>query len=142
MDQKLPVYKVQAYLPVSAGTEGGLFFGTTFLQAGKVGNEYFMTQGHFHKQSNRAEYYWCIKGEGVLVLMDKERNCRAENMNEGTLHYIPADTAHRVANTGDSELVFNACWPADAGYDYEEILKNGFSARLFAVDQKPVLTKT
>ena len=29
--------------------------------------------------------------------------------------------AHRVANTGNSVLSFAACWPSDAGHNYEEI---------------------
>jgi glucose-6-phosphate isomerase len=139
MAQDKIVYRVQALLPVEQGTEGGLFFGTTWIEPGIVGEEYFMTQGHFHKLSNRAEYYWGIKGEGAVILMDRNRNCRAELMHPGSLHYIPAHTAHRVANTGNTQLVFSACWPADAGYDYDEIIQHGFSARLFNKNEKPEL---
>ena len=139
MDQNKIVYRVQAFLPVEQGTEGGLYFGTTWIEPGAVNEEYFMTQGHFHKLSNRSEYYWGIKGEGVLILMDRDRNTRAEFIYPGSLHYIPAHTAHRVANTGDSQLVFSACWPSDAGYDYDEIIKNGFSSRLLNKNGKPQL---
>ena len=55
MDQSKVVYKVQALLPISQGTEGGLFFGTTWIEPGTVNEEYFMTHGHFHQVSNRAE---------------------------------------------------------------------------------------
>src|SRR6185503_21217887 len=48
------VYEVEALLPVAAGTEGGLFFGTTSIKAGRVKDEYFMTQGHFHQNSDRG----------------------------------------------------------------------------------------
>ena len=34
--------------------------------------------------------------------------------------------AHRVANIGYSVLSFAACWPSDAGHDYQVILENGF----------------
>ena len=139
MDQNIIVYHVQAFLPVEQETEGGLFFGTTWIEPGTVNEEYFMTQGHFHKLSNRAEYYWGIKGEGALILMNRERICRAEFMHPGSLHYIPAHTAHRVANTGDTQLVFSACWPADAGYDYEGIIKEGFSCRLLNKNGEPQL---
>jgi glucose-6-phosphate isomerase len=139
MDQNKIVYHVQAFLPVKQGTEGGLFFGTTWIEPGTVHEEYFMTQGHFHKLSNRAEYYWGIQGEGALILMNRDRSSRAELMHPGSLHYIPAHTAHRVANTGSIQLVFSACWPSDAGYDYEEIIKNGFSCRLFNKNGKPQL---
>ncbi len=133
------VYEVQAYLPVDEGTLGGLFFGITKIHPGKVGNEYFMTRGHFHEISDRAEYYWGIKGQGALILMDRNRKITAEIMQEGSLHYIPAHTAHRVANTGNNTLSFGACWPADAGHNYKEIAANGFSGRLLDIDGLPQL---
>ena len=139
MDQSQQVYRVQAYLPVPDGTTAGLFFGTTWIQPGTVGGEYFMTHGHFHQLADRGEYYWGLKGKGVLILMDEQRNGRAEQMYPGSLHYIPAYTAHRVANTGDEELVFSACWPSDAGHNYDEIKKNGFSKRLFNRNGVPTL---
>ncbi len=133
------LYEVDAYFPVSEGTQGGLFFGITRINPGKIGDEYIFTKGHFHAKSDRGEYYWGIEGEGMLLLMDRKRNCRAEIIKPGSLHYIPAHTAHRVANTGKTVLSFGATWPSDAGHDYEEIFKNGFSARLIEVDGKPNL---
>lgn len=131
MPQDRTIYEVQAYLPVAENTEGGLFFGRTIIHPGKVGDEYFMTKGHFHQKSDREEYYWCLRGEGMLILMDRQRRAWAERMSPGSLHYIPGHTAHRTANTSAAEpLIFGACWPADAGHDYEEIRTNGFSARL------------
>lgn len=139
MDGTTIVYIVQVHAPVEKNTEGGLFFGTTYLMPGKVGNEYFLTQGHFHKIINRSEYYWGIEGDGVLLLMNRNREIKTEKMNRGSLHYIPADTAHRVINYGSTVLSFGACWPADAGYDYDEIKQNGFSARLKDINGKPFL---
>lgn len=133
------VYEVDLWQPVPQGTPGGLFFGTTRIQPGKVGNEYFMTRGHFHAQADRCEFYWGIKGEGTLILMDRNRKVRVEKMQPGSLHYIPADTAHRVANTGTSVLSFGACWPSDAGYDYQQIQRNGFSGRVIDADGCPQL---
>lgn len=135
----LELYRVQAYMPVPAATEGGLFWGTTVLQPGKVGDEYFMTRGHFHRVRNRAEYYLTFHGEGALLLMEEGGATRYEPMLPGSVHYIPGATAHRVANTGDVPLVFAACWPSDAGYDYETIEREGFSARLLERNGKPVL---
>ncbi len=139
MEQNKIVYEVQAHLPVDEGTPAGLFFGTTTIYPGKVGNEYFMTKGHFHKKSDRAEYYWGIEGKGMLILMDKERNTWAEKMFKGSLHFIPGDVAHRTVNTGTTKFIMGACWPSDAGHNYEEIIKNGFSARLIEKDGKPIL---
>lgn len=139
MDGSQPAYEVDSWLPVQSGTEGGLFFGLTHLYPGRVGDEYFMTKGHFHAIENRAEYYWGIEGEGILLLMDKERNTRAEYMVPGSLHYIPGATAHRVVNTGNCILKFGACWPSDAGYNYDSITREGFSKRVKQVNGKPLL---
>jgi len=134
------VYQVQSWQPVAEGTAGGLFFGTSTILAGKVGQEYFMTKGHFHAQSDCAEFYWGVQGKGVLILMDRDRNTWGEEVYPGSLHYIGKDIAHRLANTGDQNLVVGACWPSDAGHDYEEIARNGFSARLVEIDGQPVFT--
>jgi glucose-6-phosphate isomerase len=139
MDQDTLVYNVQAHLPVKEGTPGGLYFGTTIIQPGVVGDEYFMTRGHFHATSDRAEYYWGVQGSGMLILMDSDRNTWAEPMFPGSLHYINSHVAHRVANTGNTTLIFGACWPSDAGHNYAEININGFSARLIQANGKPIL---
>lgn len=133
------VYEVESYLPVPQETTGGLFFGITFIHPGKVGNEYFMTKGHFHKILDRAEFYWCIEGEGMLILMDKNRNTWAEKMYPGSLHYINGYTAHRTANTGKEILSFGACWPSDAGHDYDTISAHGFSKILVEENSQPAL---
>jgi glucose-6-phosphate isomerase, archaeal len=139
LDPETIVYSVQAWMPVAEGTKGGLYFGVSTIMPGRVGQEYFMTKGHFHALSDRGEFYWGVKGNGMLILMDRNRTTWAEEVCPGSLHYIPGEVAHRLANTGNSNLVVGASWPADAGYDYEEIAINGFSARLMEVDGKPQL---
>ena len=133
------VYQVQSWQPVAEGTPGGLFFGTSTIMHGKVGQEYFMTKGHFHAQSDQAEFYWGVRGKGVLIFMDRDRKTWGEEVFPGSLHYIGKDIAHRLANTGDENLVVGACWPSEAGHDYEEIARNGFSARLIEIDGQPIL---
>jgi glucose-6-phosphate isomerase len=139
LDPEKVVYSVQSYLPVKEGTPGGLYFGTTTIQPGKVGNEYFMTRGHFHANLDRGEYYWGVQGEGMLILMDKNRNTWGEIMSPGSLHYIGVNIAHRVANMGSTALIFGACWPSDAGHNYEETEQKGFSSRLVEINHKPQL---
>jgi glucose-6-phosphate isomerase len=139
MDSETLVYQVQVFQAVSEGTEGGLFWGTTTIQPGMVGDEYFMTRGHCHAKLNRSEFYLTLRGEGALLLMSGDRQVRSEPMCAGTLHNIPGETAHRVANTGVEELIFTACWPSDAGHDYESIARNGFTARMRLVTGKPML---
>jgi glucose-6-phosphate isomerase len=133
------VYRVQSYLPVPEGTPGGLYWGTTVIEPGRVGDEYFMTKGHLHSLSDRAEYYVTVAGQGGLILMDADRRTRWQAMLPGSIHYIPGFTAHRVANTGREPLSFLACWPSDAGHDYATIAQRGFSARLCEVNGRPAL---
>lgn len=142
LDLSIVAYRVNCHFEETEGKEGGLFFGTSYVSPGKVGSEYFMTKGHFHSKRDTAEYYWCLGGEGCLILMDEEGNCRAEYMKKGSMHYIAGNIAHRIANTSETEeLVVGACWPSDAGHDYESIIESGFSARLMEIDGKPALVK-
>jgi glucose-6-phosphate isomerase len=131
------VYAVEYWKPVADGTEGGLFWGNSTVLPGVVGEEYFMTRGHFHARRNRAEYYATVSGSGLLVLMDEQRHGAVQPMHAGTTHYIPGGVAHRVVNTGVVPLTFLACWPSDAGYDYATIEQKGFSLRVFRRDGRP-----
>jgi glucose-6-phosphate isomerase len=137
VDSNEIVYRVQWWAPVNAGVAGGLFWGVTTVEPGKVGEEYFMTHGHFHADRTRAEYYGTVSGQGMLIRMDDDRKTWGEQMSPGSLHYIDGRHAHRVANTGDSPLTFWACWPSDAGYDYATIAERGFGSRLIAKEGSP-----
>jgi glucose-6-phosphate isomerase len=139
MAQDTVVYEVKSFMPVPEGTPGGLYFGLTLLHPGTVGDEYFMTKGHFHACADRTEYYWTLEGEGMLILMDEQRRVWAERMFPGSLHYIPGRVAHRVANTYRRILSFAACWPSDAGHNYAEIAENGFAGRLICIKGFPEL---
>jgi glucose-6-phosphate isomerase len=137
MDLDMPVYEVEAH--ESGGEiEGGLYFGVSRIFSGKVGDEYFMTKGHFHAIRERGEYYWGIQGTGVLLLMDEARRAWTESVAPGSLHYIPGRVAHRLINTGPSTLAVGACWPSDAGHDYEAIKREGFPLRFVEKDGKPI----
>jgi glucose-6-phosphate isomerase len=142
MDPNTVVYRVQAWCPVSDGTEGGLFWGGTVVEPGLVGSEYFMTHGHFHLKRDRTEYYATVEGNGTLILMDESGKTWMETMSPESLHFIPPHTAHRVANTGKVPLRVVACWPSDAGHDYDFIRKHGFTARLLNVDGEPKLVRS
>lgn len=142
LDSNTVVYRVQAWCPVPEGTEGGQFWGTTVVEPGQVDCEYFMTHGHFHRKRDRTEYYGTVAGQGALILMDEKRRMRMEPMSAGTLHFIPPNTAHRVANIGNVPLRFVACWPSDAGHDYDSIRSLGFSARLLNLSGKPTLVRS
>ncbi len=142
IDPKTVVYRVQAWCPVPEGTEGSLFWGNTVVEPGKVGSEYFMTHGHFHLKRDRTEYYATVEGEGALILMDETRRTWMEPMSAGSLHFIPPNVGHRVANVGSGPLRFVACWPSDAGHDYESIRKHGFGARLVNLNGAATLIRS
>ena len=139
MDPNQEVYRVRWWPAVAPGEEGGLFWGVTVLQPGKVGDEYFMTHGHFHANRTRAEYYAAAQGSGMLVRMDAERRTWGESMSANTLHFIRGEHAHRVVNVGKEPLIFWACWGSDAGYDYEAIRRSGFGAVVVERDGKPAI---
>jgi len=139
VDSSEIVYRVQWWAPVNAQVSGGLFWGVTTIEPGKVGEEYFMTHGHFHADRTRAEYYATASGQGMLIRMDEDGKTWGEQMSPGSLHYIDGRHAHRVANTGDVPLIFWACWPSDAGYDYATIVERGFGSRLISRDGRPEL---
>lgn len=139
MDPDTLLYEVQSYEPLTGGTEGGLFWGNTTLYPGTVGDEYFMTKGHFHHLRNRGEFYVTRVGQGALLLMKEGGPTVSETMSPGSVHYIPGHHGHRVANTSSEPLVFIACWPSDAGYDYAAIERRGFSARLLRRNGMPAL---
>lgn len=141
-DADAVMYAVDSYTPVASGTEGGLFFGVTHIEPGRIGDEYFMTKGHFHAVGNRGEYYWGIAGEGLLVLMTEDRVGSVERVTPGSLHYIPGYTAHRLVNTGTTTLDVGACWPADAGHEYGSIADNGFTIRVLSRNGVPTVVET
>jgi len=120
-------------------TEGGLFWGSTVVEPGNVAGEYFMTHGHFHLKRDRTEYYATVTGEGALILMDESRKTWMERMFPGSLHFIPPRIGHRVANTGSAPLHFAACWPSDAGHDYDSIRSTVSAPALLKVDGKAKL---
>ena len=142
LDPETIVYRVWSWEPVPAGTEGGLFWGLSEIQPGRVGNEYFMTHGHRHVIRNRAEFYGTVAGNGKLLLQDNSGHAWFEDMTCGTLHYIKAGVLHRVVNTGDVPLRFIASWPSDAGHDYEIAGSSGFGARITEEHGFPVFTRT
>ena len=102
-----------------------LFFGTTTMMPGRVGDEYFMTRGHYHARQDRGEIYYTQSGEGILLLHSRDGQTREVDMKPGVCAFIPPDWAHRSVNTGKSRLVFVWCCSQDAGHDYAEIASKG-----------------
>lgn len=111
--------------------------GTTRIQPGKVGDEYYMTKGHFHEAENQPEIYFCVKGQGYLLMQTIEGEFLAEEWRVGTISHIPPMWAHRVVNTGKGPLVFVASYHLAAGHSYGPIEEKGFRKLLVESNGKP-----
>lgn len=127
------IYRV--YTPAQPREAIGLLAANTVIEPGRVGDEYFMTKGHFHTDSHAAEIYLTLSGQGYLLLQNRSGRFEVQDMQPGALNFIPGAWAHRTLNTGDSPLVFFAVWPVGAGHDYDSIREHGFKKRVFASDR-------
>jgi len=113
--------------------EGNLAFGTSIVYPGKVGDEYYMTKGHFHTILDTAEVYYCIGGQGLMLMENPEGEWIAEPFAPGRAVYVPGRYAHRSINTGVEPLITFYVFRADAGHDYGSIETKGF--RKIVVEQ-------
>ena len=108
-------------------SEGELMNGISIVHPGKIGEEYFMTKGHFHTVLDTAEVYYCLKGEGVMVMETPEGEWSIEELHPGCMLYVPPRWAHRSVNTGQLvSLVTFFIYPGNAGHDYGTIEQQGF----------------
>lgn len=107
--------------------EGELMMGVSIVHPGKVGNEFFMTKGHFHSVLETSEIYHCLRGEGYMVMETPEGEDCVEALTPGKILYVPPRWAHRSVCTSRLEdLVTFFAYPANAGHDYGTIEKQGF----------------
>lgn len=129
-----------AYEVIEYRAEGSdIIFGTTVMQPGKVGEEYFMTRGHFHVRRDRGEVYYTQSGEGILLLESRSGEVQSVEMKPGICAFIPPDWAHRSINTGTEKLVFVWVCEADAGHDYGEIMSKGMRSLVVEREGKPAV---
>jgi len=117
---------------------GNLNWGLTILQPVYVNGECNMTRGHFHENTDCAEYYFGTGGEGLLLFMDKDGKAWAEKVFKGSLHYIDGEYAHRFVNTGEEPCSLGACWPSAAGHNYAAIEKHDFPYRVYKINGEVV----
>jgi glucose-6-phosphate isomerase len=111
---------------------------TTVLYSGNVGDEYFMTRGHYHVNPARGELSIVLGGQG-LMMCTRGGEPWVEGMFPGSLHDVPGDVAHRAVNTGKKPLVFLTVWLADCGHNYEAIARDGFGGRVVRTLDGPKL---
>ncbi|GAP13150.1 glucose-6-phosphate isomerase [Longilinea arvoryzae] len=106
---------------------GELLHGISIVHPGKVGNEYYMTKGHFHTVLETAEVYYCLQGQGYMVMETPEGEWSVEPLRPGSVLYVPPRWAHRSVNTAlDGDLVTFFIYPGDAGHDYGTIESQGY----------------
>jgi glucose-6-phosphate isomerase len=116
---------------------GELMNGITIVHPGKVGEEYFMTKGHFHTVLDTAEVYYCLKGDGAMVMETPEGEWSVEELHPGRVLYVPPRWAHRSVNMDPREdLVMFFIYPANAGHDYGTIEQQGFRKLVLERDSR------
>lgn len=113
--------------------DSDLAFGTTIMMPGQVGDEYYLTRGHYHLRRECGEAYYTQSGEGLLLLESRDGEIRTVEMKPGVCAFIPPDWAHRSINTGKDKLVFVWFCATDAGHDYGTIRERGM--RKLVVDR-------
>ena len=129
LEDTLCMYEVYSIL--GKPESGHLNWGLSVLRPFLVNGECNMTRGHFHENLECEEYYWCQAGTGLLMLMDENGKCWCETMKEGSLHHIDGHHAHRLINTGNTDLEVICIWNGDAGHDYKRVEQMPFPIRVF-----------
>jgi glucose-6-phosphate isomerase len=131
-------YEVYEIVRPPAATEQPC--GTSIVHPGKVGDEYFMTKGHFHAAIDACEVYYCLAGEGVMVMENPEGEWQVAELRPGKVLYVTARWAHRSVNTRlDQDLVTFFVYPGHAGHDYGSIERQGFRKLIVERDGKPTI---
>lgn len=129
MDPETVIY--EHVVKESTPGEGHLNWGHITLYPGMVDDQYFCTKGHFHVNPDAEEYLLCMKGNGLVMFLSREGECWCEELEEGSLHKIPADIARRLINIGDEPLMISQCIPSNAGYDYDSIDEHPFTCHVY-----------
>jgi len=118
---------------------GEVRFCSSITYPGKIGDEYFMTKGHFHSRPDAAEIYYCIRGRGYMLMEKKDGEHELEEMHPGRVVYVPGYYAHRSINTGDGPLISLPVYPGDAGHDYGTMEERGFKHIVVEKNGNPVV---
>jgi glucose-6-phosphate isomerase len=114
---------------------GEILHGISIVHPGKVGNEFFMTKGHYHTVLDTAEIYYTLQGEGYMVMETPEGDWAVEKLVAGSVLYVPPRWAHRSLNIGsEQDLVMFFAYPGNAGHDYGTIETQGFRKLILDVD--------
>jgi len=117
---------------------GEILHGISIIHPGKVGDEYYMTKGHYHTVLETAEIYYTLSGNGYMVMETPEGDWAVESLKAGSILYVPPRWAHRSVNIDpEKDLVMFFAYPGDAGHDYGTIETQGFRKLVVEQEGKP-----
>jgi glucose-6-phosphate isomerase len=121
-------------------SEKDVAYGTSITYPGKVGDEYYMTKGHFHTVIDTAEIYYCLRGHGFMMMETPEGETEWREFLPGSAVYVPGRWAHRSINVHPTEpLVTFFAFPGNAGHDYGTIETKGFRKLMVDKGGKPTV---
>jgi glucose-6-phosphate isomerase len=117
---------------------GELLHGISIVHPGKVGDEYYMTKGHFHSVLETGEVYYVMRGEGFMVMETPEGEWSVQELRPGRVLYVLPRWAHRTVNASATEdMITFFIYPGHSGHDYGTIEKQGFRKLVVERDGRP-----
>jgi glucose-6-phosphate isomerase, archaeal len=132
------VYSVASVEPAQG--DGQLHYGIGKIMPGRVGDEYFLTRGHYHAWRPAGEVYIGLSGRGMMLLEDeRDGSATVLDLLPESVVYVPGYTAHRTVNVGDTPLTYIGIYPAQAGHDYAALEARNFAQVVVAQAGLPVV---
>lgn len=107
-------------------TAADLLINITVLYPGRVGDQFYMTKGHFHAEPDTAEAVIGLAGSGTMLVQRRDGELHRVPVGPGLISYAGGGWAHRVVNTGGEPLVFFAVSGANIVHDYETAMRLNF----------------
>jgi glucose-6-phosphate isomerase, archaeal len=134
------VYTVSGF--EAPAEEGQLNYALGKIMPGKIGQEYYLTKGHFHAWRPAAEVYIGLAGEGFMLLESEDGSqSQMLPLRPNQAVYVPGYIAHRTVNTGSVPLTYVGVYPAQAGHDYGAIARQNFRHVILEVDGQPKMVE-
>jgi glucose-6-phosphate isomerase, archaeal len=119
---------------------GELIHGISIVNPGKIGDEFYMTKGHFHTIKENGEIYYVLKGCGYMIMETPEGETAVEELRAGRVLYVPPRWAHRSVNvSSNANLVLFFAYPGNSGHDYGTIENQGFRKLVVEQNGHPIV---
>lgn len=132
------LYTVAAVEPET--TEGALWYTVVCIYPGKIGDEYFMTRGHYHAWRPASEYYFGLRGQGLMLMEDEASGTsRTAPLTPNSGVYVPGHTAHRTMNVGNEPLTYLCVYSCKSGQDYGSIAEHNFRQVVIDINGTPTM---